>query len=625
MSDALSRHAVLASLLLGAVGFLANLLRVEIFFNVDFIFGSAFVMFAILHAGLGPGVAAALVAGSATWVLWNHPWALVILAAEAVCVGWLVRRRSWDLLLADILFWTLLGAPLVWVFYHDLLHTSVQTTTLIILKQAVNGIINTILAYLIHVAWRAWTRPGTGIRPALRPAFFITMVAMVAFPALLFLVVYVRRGIHQEEQLLVRHSAELDQVARQALREWIEDKHQGVITLAALATRPDAPRARLQEATEIIRAATPAFRRVGVLDARADVIAYSPLNDGEGRPVLGRNFADRPYLPALRASLRPLVGDLVMGRIGPTQPMLPLLAPILRGGRYGGYCIGVTNLDHVRELLQTLAGQSGAQLTLLDRNQRVISSTRQELVVMSEFHPPIAETRPLGEGAWQWIPRLKPGTSRMQRWRSSLLVREGLLTPQFPWKVRVELPLVPMLDSLTRISLFGLGTLYLLILGTAALAQTLSRRFTDSISKLEAATRAFPLLLQADAGTPLALPPSGIEEMHRLNGHFQQMADALRSSFHELNALKDTLEERVATRTRELQEAVDTIKTLHGIIPICASCKKIRDDHGSWNQLETYISQHTDADFTHGICPDCSERLYPGLRPKSPEGRTGPP
>jgi hypothetical protein len=96
------------------------------------------------------------------------------------------------------------------------------------------------------------------------------------------------------------------------------------------------------------------------------------------------------------------------------------------------------------------------------------------------------------------------------------------------------------------------------------------------------------------------------------------MAGALRASFQELRALKDTLERRVAMRTRELQTALDTIKTLHGIIPICASCKKIRDDRGSWNQLETYISEHTDAAFTHGICPDCARRLYPETRHGEP-------
>lgn len=61
----------------------------------------------------------------------------------------------------------------------------------------------------------------------------------------------------------------------------------------------------------------------------------------------------------------------------------------------------------------------------------------------------------------------------------------------------------------------------------------------------------------------------------------------------------------------ELRRALSEVKTLTGLIPICASCKKIRDDKGYWNNLEIYISEHTGADFTHGICPDCIERLYP--------------
>jgi len=63
----------------------------------------------------------------------------------------------------------------------------------------------------------------------------------------------------------------------------------------------------------------------------------------------------------------------------------------------------------------------------------------------------------------------------------------------------------------------------------------------------------------------------------------------------------------------ELQEALAKVKTLSGLLPICSSCKKIRDDNGYWNQIETYIRQHSEADFTHGICPTCAKMLYPGL------------
>jgi len=62
----------------------------------------------------------------------------------------------------------------------------------------------------------------------------------------------------------------------------------------------------------------------------------------------------------------------------------------------------------------------------------------------------------------------------------------------------------------------------------------------------------------------------------------------------------------------ELQEALTKVKTLSGLLPICASCKKIRNETGQWQSLELYIRNHTEADFSHGICPECRSKLYPG-------------
>jgi len=73
---------------------------------------------------------------------------------------------------------------------------------------------------------------------------------------------------------------------------------------------------------------------------------------------------------------------------------------------------------------------------------------------------------------------------------------------------------------------------------------------------------------------------------------------------------KRTEQEREALITR-LQKALTEIKTLHGILPICSSCKKIRDDKGSWTQIEAYISKHTEAEFSHGLCQECLNKLYP--------------
>lgn len=63
----------------------------------------------------------------------------------------------------------------------------------------------------------------------------------------------------------------------------------------------------------------------------------------------------------------------------------------------------------------------------------------------------------------------------------------------------------------------------------------------------------------------------------------------------------------------ELQHTIDEVKTLKGIIPICASCKKIRDDSGYWQQVEEYVKNHSDAEFSHGLCPECVKKLYPNI------------
>ncbi len=81
------------------------------------------------------------------------------------------------------------------------------------------------------------------------------------------------------------------------------------------------------------------------------------------------------------------------------------------------------------------------------------------------------------------------------------------------------------------------------------------------------------------------------------------------------------LQSELATRVKELQEALDQIETLEGILPICMYCKKIRNDQNYWQQVESYISQHSQAEFTHGLCPECFEKhIKRPLQGLSPEG-----
>ena len=116
------------------------------------------------------------------------------------------------------------------------------------------------------------------------------------------------------------------------------------------------------------------------------------------------------------------------------------------------------------------------------------------------------------------------------------------------------------------------------------------------------------------AGFPLASPEGfALGTLCAIDRKPRQLSAEQKQAMQSLSRQVMALLElrRVSTR---LAEALENVKTLHGLLPICAWCKRIRDDQGYWSQVEAYVHVHTEADFTHGICPDCFEKL----RPKAP-------
>lgn len=101
------------------------------------------------------------------------------------------------------------------------------------------------------------------------------------------------------------------------------------------------------------------------------------------------------------------------------------------------------------------------------------------------------------------------------------------------------------------------------------------------------------------------------ERSYRRNFYLFYLLSSERNKIKKINEeLEDVVEMR-NVELQQLEKALKKVKKLSGFLPICAGCKKIRDDKGYWNQIETYIRDHSEAEFSHGICPDCQKRLYP--------------
>ncbi len=109
----------------------------------------------------------------------------------------------------------------------------------------------------------------------------------------------------------------------------------------------------------------------------------------------------------------------------------------------------------------------------------------------------------------------------------------------------------------------------------------------------------------------------GDDELVALARASNDMAARLKESHTSMASLQQEIIERKRIEEererliKDLQEALGKVKVLSGMLPICISCKKIRDDKGYWNQIEVYIRDHSETEFTHGICPECFKKLYP--------------
>lgn len=110
---------------------------------------------------------------------------------------------------------------------------------------------------------------------------------------------------------------------------------------------------------------------------------------------------------------------------------------------------------------------------------------------------------------------------------------------------------------------------------------------------------------RAGVGAYVTKPPQA-EELNRAI----TIARARHQDLMEIRQLLETVQQQ----QQEIAQAFDEIKTLRGIVPICSVCKKVRDDDGYWHQVEEYVRDHSEADFSHGYCPDCLQRYLKDLK-----------
>jgi signal transduction histidine kinase len=556
-----AQYSIPLFLALIAGGLAGNYFKFSIFLNLDFIFGSIFAMLALQLFGAGPGIAAAAIIGGYTYVLWNHPYAIIIMTAEVAIVAWLMERRRMRLLVADTIYWLVIGMPLVYLFYHLSMHVPLNNSNITMIKQALNGIANALVARLIFTLCSLRLRL---IKTSYSELIYNLLAFFVLFPALLILAIDSRNDFAVTDRHIKTSLTHESQQIAQFLKTWENDRKSAISNLAKLAASRSPQ--QMQTIIEQAMKSNSNFMRIGLLDSGATTMAIYPLLDEKGQSNIGREFADRPYIPALQQKPVPMLSEIFISRINTPGPTVSVLAPVVIKDVYAGYVIGALDLEQLRQYLNASAHENAMLYTLIDKGGNVIMTNRADQKVMTPFLRDIGTFAPLGQGIRQWVPVLHGNTPGTERWKQSIYLNEISIGELGEWQLVLEQPIAKFQEAIYKSFTSKLTILFIIFLGGLALAEYLSRRLVFTLSELRMLSLGLPARLAKDPDEIL-WPQSRIIEADDLINNFKEMAASLTEQFNEIRQLNESLEERVEERTNELQLSRDEWKNTFDCLP----------------------------------------------------------
>ena len=554
-------------LLLGTAGFVGNYFKLPLFYNVDILFGSIFVVLAIAWLRIPLALSVALVAASCSYLLWNHPWAIIIFFSEALFL--LVANRRWpgNLVQFDVIYWIALGMPFVGFFYAGVMGMDLQPVVMVALKQSVNGIFNTALAVLmINAAIILGPRRRQQADETIpgRKVLFLVMVTLFMAPTLLFMIAEIRNKVDLAEKSIVKSVDTVSRVSQQGVESWLEEYLHTVEALAEQVGDPQiAPASEMQRVVESVHHSNRLLLRAGVLDRNGRTVAYSPLVDDMGHSTLGLDFSARAYVQAIRQNGKAVISTVLSDAIDDPQPIVVIAAPIMRGGELRGFAGGAIDLDQFSALAEKYfqfvstshPGPKWVTGTIVDQDGRVVASTSPSWSPLDSYRDaPMELYRTYPDDTVQLLPQSEKNISHMSRWKKSRFIKKVSVGEGLPWTIVVEASLDPFLADLNRESIQILLKIWLILILAIIGSTWLSRYVVHSLDQLAFSTRSLPEKI-AQGSLP-DFPKSRIRELNRLGDNFQELSIALLEAFGKQQADNEILELHVAERTRQLENEI---------------------------------------------------------------------
>jgi signal transduction histidine kinase/FixJ family two-component response regulator len=526
-----------------AIGYAGNYFSYPFGFGVDFLFGSVAVLIVVSLYGIWLGTLASLIASSYTIILWQHPYALIIFVCEALFVAWKMRRGKQNLLINDIIFWLCIGIPLVLLFYGYILQVGVVTTSIIALKQPVNGIFNTLIASLVLNCKPIYHWANSS--PHKATVFFEQillnlLVAFVLIPALILMVVNNKAAmLHEQETLIATLDASAQNLVTD-LRRWHQSGLEALRFLAQTSSQSQIiVSGQTQHSIDLVVDSLALFKDVYIINADFQVIAEASIPQQSVNQQLDFSQLELPRIPQIFVISEPNSNDQNL------KPKILQTLPIILNERWLGNIIAELNIDFIEQLLETKTYSVPLRSTLLDENQLLIASTNQELNQQqksSRYQGEISEVKSANseQKIYHWLPIIE-GKPLIARWRESFYTEKLLIDEEIPLILKIEAPAKSYIDYLQLLYIKSLAILLAIALSSILIAKSLSRTLVNPIVKLAIFTTDLPYKILRNE--TITLPRNSVIEMNALANNFEVMSTTIKKNIQQIKLTNQGLKQ----------------------------------------------------------------------------------
>lgn len=520
-------RAMLVLFLLIIAGYAGNYYKIPIVLHADWLFGSVAAMLVVRLYGWGWGTVAGAIASSYTILLWKHPCAFILFTLEVFFVGWGLRRRSNNLLLLDVVYWGFIGFPLLWLLYVFLAKVEPSSVLFISFKNPVNQIANALIACLIlnHTPIPKWiVRSQATTTIAFEQTLLNLFVAFVLIPALVLTIWNCQGATFEQEHHILASLENTTQSVSTELRNWHQQKQRMLSKLAANAKDANLSSSdSLQDTTKLAQSSFPEIRNIHITDAKGNIIISAiPTNFTTLEP---------PEYKALLMEKQPAISGVVFLQ-GANSPSIIQSVPILQNDGVIGHVFAEIDVNAMAGWLRNNHQSSTEFVSILDREQRVIFSTREDINLLQPFdRDRNGEIEQLNNTTYRWIPTV-PNMAKVIRWRKSFYVQQASIGDNLPWQLAIEVPSAPYLVLLDRLYTNGFAVLMVISVFSPLLAKAISYNLVKPLLQLASLTTNLPDKLIARR--ELEFPSSQVSEINRLTNNFQLMASALQNKFQEI-------------------------------------------------------------------------------------------